>query len=125
MPSVPTLLNILGAILLAHAAYSTLHFRSIVQDLGGDGLLLQQSIPPMDVYIELGMSLFLLLCGQLIEMGPLQSAEVFSQHGRTPLVAPAYRTRNFSTHMWLLFQTRNHNLAKGGAMVRIALRGWI
>ena len=98
MPSVPTLLNILGAILLAHAAYSTLHFRSIVQDLGGDGLLLQQSIPPMDVYIELGMSLFLLLCGQLIEMGPLQSAEVFSQHGRTPLVAPAYRTRNFDLY---------------------------
>jgi Membrane magnesium transporter len=111
MPSVPTLLNTLAAILLAHAAYSTLHFRSLVQDLGGGGgddgssglLFLLPSIPPLDVYIELGMSFFLLLVGQLMEMGPLQSADVLSaHHHRTPLIAPAYRTRQFDLYTHLV-----------------------
>jgi hypothetical protein len=93
MTSLPTIMTTLGAVLMAHAAYSTLHFRSILHDLGD----VQEPIPPMDVYVELAISFLLLLVGQLIDMGRLQSADVFSPN-RTPLAAPAYRTRNFDIY---------------------------
>lgn len=96
---------------MAHAAYSTLHYRSILQDLG-DGVVLldDQPIPPMDVYIELILSFFMILIGQLIGMGSLQPVEVIivgasntkqqqqQQQHRRPLAAPAYRTRNFDIY---------------------------
>jgi len=96
MSALSTMMTTLGTVLMAHAAYSTLHFRSILQDLG-DGVVQQEAIPPIDVYIELVVSFILLLLGQLMGMGKLQSAEVFSQN-RMPLVAPAYRTRNFDIY---------------------------
>lgn len=87
------MMTTLGAVLMAHAALSTLHFRSILQDLED----VHEPIPPMDVYVELAVSFLLILMGQLMEMGRLQSVDVFSPH-RKPLVAPAYRTRNFDIY---------------------------
>ena len=89
----PSLLTVLGVILMAHAAYSTLHFRSILQDLGD----VDEPIPPLDVYLELALSFAMLLVGQLLDMGSLQSVDV-SAKGRKPLVAPRYRTRKFDIY---------------------------
>jgi hypothetical protein len=88
-----SLLSILGGLLMAHAAYSTLHYRSILLDLGDVG----EPIPPLDVYVELGLSFTMLLVGQFMNMGGLQSVDVMAQ-GRKPLVAPQYRTRNFDIY---------------------------
>ena len=79
---------------MAHAAYSTLHFRSILQDLGD----VNEPIPPLDVYIELGLSFVLLLVGELMATGSLQSADVFAPN-RKPLAAPLYRTRKFDIYL--------------------------
>ena len=93
MPSFSTLLTGIGAILMAHAAYSTLHFRSILQDLGD----VDEPIPPMDVYIEISISLFLVLVGQLMGAGTMQSVDVFAKNHRM-LAAPAYKTRKFDIY---------------------------
>mmetsp|Transcript_68787 Transcript_68787/g.199572 ORF Transcript_68787/g.199572 Transcript_68787/m.199572 type:complete len:101 (+) Transcript_68787:124-426(+) len=95
-------LTSIGAFLMAHAAYSTLHFRSILQDLGD----VQEPIPPMDVYVELAISFTLLLLGQLMGAGSLQSVEVFAPN-RKPLAAPAYRTRNFDIYTHLKPKDKN------------------
>lgn len=101
MPSVSSLLSIVGALLMAHAAYSTLHFRSILQDLGD----VNEPIPPLDVYVELGVSFTMLLLGELLGAGQLQSVDVFAQN-RKPLVAPAWRTRNFDIYECRLKPTK-------------------
>ncbi len=93
MASLSSLLTTVGALLMAHAAYSTLHFRSILQDLGD----VQEPIPPLDVYIEVALSFTMLLVGELMAAGSLQSADVFAKN-RKPLVAPQYRTRNFDIY---------------------------
>lgn len=93
MPSVSALLTFFGSLLLAHAAYSTLHFRSILQDLGD----VSEPIPPFDVYVELGVSFAMILVGQLVGAGSLQSVDVFAPN-RKPLVAPQWRTRDFDIY---------------------------
>lgn len=97
-----SLLTVLGGLLMAHAAYSTLHFRSILQDLGD----VEEPIPPIDVYVELGLSFVMLLVGELTSMGSLQSVDILAQ-GRKPLVAPQYRTRNFD-----IYEYRSKSAAK-------------
>jgi hypothetical protein len=94
MPSLASLLTGFGSVLMVHAAYSCLHYRSILQDLD-----LEESfaIPPADVYIEVGISFGVLLLGQLLGAGTFQSVEVFAKH-RRPLVAPVYRTRDFDIY---------------------------
>jgi hypothetical protein len=92
MPSAPT---VLGWVLMTHAAYSCLHYRGILLDYD-----LQEavSIPPMDVYIEVGAAFVSLLIGELIGSGSLQSVEVLGTQKRRPLVAPAYKTRDFDIY---------------------------
>ena len=111
-----------GAILMLHAAYSCMHYRSILQDLdlvatsssGSDGQHQDETetsssssetmmIPPIDVYIEVVIAFLLILLGELYGIGSLQSVElVVSAENevvkRKSLVAPAYRTRDFDMY---------------------------
>lgn len=88
----------MGAVIMMHAAYSCMHYRSILQDLD-----LQDdptyTIPPLDVYIEIAVSFGMILLGELIGIGSLQSVDIIaSATKRRPLVAPAYRTRDFDIY---------------------------
>ena len=94
MTAASSILTTVGVLLMAHAAYSTLHFRSILQDLGD----VNEPIPPLDVYVELVLSFVILFVGQLMATGSLQSADVFSPN-RKPLAAPLYRTRKFDIYL--------------------------
>ena len=94
MPSPSSILTGLGALCMVHAAYSCLHYRSILLDLDLEGNF---AIPPVDVYVEVGISFMVLLLGQLAGAGSFQSVEVFAK-GHRPLVAPVYRTRDFDIY---------------------------
>ena len=112
-----------GAILMLHAAYSCMHYRSILQDLdlvatsssGSDGQHQDETetsssssetmmIPPIDVYIEVVIAFLLILLGELYGIGSLQSVELVSVSAeenevkRKSLTAPAYRTRDFDIY---------------------------
>jgi hypothetical protein len=98
MPSVSSLLTALGSVLILHAAYSCLHYRSILQDLD-----LEESfqIPPADVYVEVGLAFVVLLVGELLGVGSLQPVEVTikaNQQKRRPMVAPNFKTRDFDIY---------------------------
>jgi hypothetical protein len=95
MPSLSSLLTCLGALLMLHSAYSCLHYRGILQDYD-----LQESIsiPPIDVYIEVGAAFLSLLLGEMIGSGSLQSVDVLGNQARRPLVAPPYKTRDFDIY---------------------------
>ena len=113
-----------GAILMLHAAYSCMHYRSILQDLdlvttsssGSDGQHQDETetssssssetmmIPPIDVYIEVVVAFVLILLGELYGIGSLQSVELVvsaeneNEVKRKSLTAPAYRTRDFDIY---------------------------
>ena len=111
-----------GAILMLHAAYSCMHYRSILQDLdlvatsssGSDGQHQDETetssssssetmmIPPIDVYIEVVIAFLLILLGELYGIGSLQSVELVvsaeNEVKRKSLTAPAYRTRDFDIY---------------------------
>ena len=114
-----------GAILMLHAAYSCMHYRSILQDLdlvttsssgsGSDGQHPDETetsssssetmmIPPIDVYIEVVVAFVLILLGELYGIGSLQSVELVvsaeneNEVKRKSLTAPAYRTRDFDIY---------------------------
>mmetsp|Transcript_11428 Transcript_11428/g.32901 ORF Transcript_11428/g.32901 Transcript_11428/m.32901 type:complete len:140 (-) Transcript_11428:514-933(-) len=124
MPSTAVFLKAAGALMIVHAAYSCMHYRSLLQDMdllsdtaaaatasssstAAESLSSAESaaateasimmIPPIDVYVELALAFGLLLVGELIGMGPLQSVEL-SGSKRTPLAAPAHRTRDFDIY---------------------------
>jgi len=118
MPSTFFLLKGTGALLMLHAAYSCMHYRSILMDLDLLDTTTASSasssvtetvasetvaVPPMDVYIELALAFGLLLLGELLGMGPLQSVELLQQDASSgsshkPLVAPAHKTRDFDIY---------------------------
>lgn len=136
MSSTSSIMTTVSMILILHSAYSCLHYRSILQDFN---LMTEDtvtttttststtttadtihgtttiSIPPLDVYIELSIAMFILFIGQLIGTGPLQSVEIISSTGtkdetqqqqqqqkkqppRKNLAAPAYLTRDFDIY---------------------------
>ena len=136
MPTLAFLLKGTGALLILHAGYSCMHYRSILMDLdlldatssssssaaAGDGAssgglgseaTTSMMIPPVDVYIEVALAFGLLLLGQLLGMGPLQSVELVSStenqdttssnstsknERHKPLAAQAYKTRDFDVY---------------------------
>jgi len=124
MPSTSLILKGTGAVLMLHAAYSCMHYRSILQDLdllssdndassGDEASATEDSttttmmIPPVDVYIEVAIAFFMILAGELISTGLLQSVELFHTSTSTTsttkrkhksLAAPAYRTRDFDIY---------------------------
>ena len=100
MPSISFVLKATGALLMLHAAYSCMHYRSILQDLD---LLEIRAGTPSDVYAEVAVSFFLVLLGELIAMGPLQSVEVLTTTSggtekKQPLVAHPHKTRDFDVY---------------------------
>mmetsp|Transcript_114148 Transcript_114148/g.233571 ORF Transcript_114148/g.233571 Transcript_114148/m.233571 type:complete len:140 (-) Transcript_114148:301-720(-) len=117
MPSAAVFLKGTGALLMLHAAYSCLHYRSILQDLdllsesgaGGGSSPAEfvespssspspgATIPPVDVYLEVALAFAVLLLGELVAMGPLQSVELVGGSGK-PLSAPSHRTRDFDVY---------------------------
>lgn len=99
------LFNGIGACLILHAAYSCLHFRNIVADLDlVDGGETAAFIPPFDVVVEcLGGFLVLLSSQIFISSGSLvpiaaTSSSLSSSRKQQPLVAPAYKTRDFEIY---------------------------
>ena len=122
MPSTSSLLSLVGIVGIFHAAYSCLHYRNILNDLdldeqqmisaggGGSGEdggspTATLMIPPVDVIVEVLFGFCCLLLGELVSMGSLQSvviggtsAAAASTHKHKPLIAPAYRTRDFDLY---------------------------
>jgi Membrane magnesium transporter len=98
MSPVSVFLSSAGAVLLLHAAYSCMHYRSILQDLDLNDDP-SYSIPPVDVYVEVAVSFGMIVLGELIGMGSLQPVDIFaSSKKRKPLMAPAHRTRDFDLY---------------------------
>jgi hypothetical protein len=100
MPSASFILSTIGGVLMLHSAYSCMHYRSLLQDMDliQEGSQNQYPIPPMDVYIEVAVAFGLILLGELISVGKLQPVDIFASQERKPLMAPAYRTRDFDIY---------------------------
>lgn len=91
--SVGLLLNITGAALLLHSAYSCLHYRTLVSELD---VMEEVNIPPLDVMLECVGGFFLLLITQLFfASGALVPV---NKKKKQSLVAPAYKTRDFDIY---------------------------
>lgn len=98
-----SILTTIGSLLILHAAYSCLHYRSLA--VAAD--LPDTSSPPADVVVEVIFGFFSCLVGQLL-CGPFHQVRVSGgpllgsiRKSRAEIVAPAYRTRDFD-----LFNTR-------------------
>ncbi|CAJ1954661.1 unnamed protein product [Cylindrotheca closterium] len=89
------ILSIIGWIMIVHSAYSCLHFRGILLDYD---LQDSVSLPPTDVYIEVGTGFLLLLISEIMGSGSFQSVDVLGPEKRRPLAAPAYITRGFDIY---------------------------
>ena len=87
------LLNLLGASLLLHSAYSCLQYRNLVRELD----LAEATIPPFDVVVECIGGFVVLLLSQLIEVGALVPVTI-NKEKRRALVAPSYKTRDFDIY---------------------------
>jgi hypothetical protein len=107
----PSFLTWIGSLLMLHAAFSCLHYRSILSDLDLDESTADADyrfpIPPMDVVAEVGIAFFIVLLGELATIGSLQPVEVIttsksggngSSKQRRPFQAPAYRSRDFDIY---------------------------
>lgn len=108
--SLSLVLNIMGASLMLHSAFSCLHYRNLVAELelgdnDNDGVT---TIPPMDVVVECMAGFFLLLMTQVtISSSTLVPVTVSSSSSKKKreLVAPAYVTRDFD-----IYSNRAHHL---------------
>lgn len=92
---------------MMHSAYSCLHFRGILLDYD-----LQESVslPPVDVYIEVGAAFALLLLSEIMGSGSFQVVDVLGTGKRRPLAAAAYKTRGFD-----IYENRSKALHKSKA----------
>lgn len=91
---VSQLLFATGSLLLLHAAYSCLHYRSLLKEL--DELESSvHTVPPMDVYFEVLSGWILLFMAELIRDG---SALQPVSRTKMSLIAPAYITRDFDIY---------------------------
>lgn len=102
---IPTALTSLGALLLLHAAYSCLHFKSLLQELDislddAGSIIAGRSIPPVDVYVECALGFLIVFVGQLLGPGKgnWQPCITTGKAKRRPLAAPAFRTRDFDIY---------------------------
>lgn len=100
MPKSTSMMNYLGIVVLLHAAYSNLHYRSILSSSTLD--LLQYGInptsPPIDVVLEVLIGFSLCLVATLIGSGPFTKV---TGDGRDQIKAPMHVSRDFD-----LFCTR-------------------
>jgi hypothetical protein len=93
-------MNYLGMIVLLHAAYSNLHYRSILSSSTLDVLQygINPASPPIDVVIEVLIGFSLCLMATLIGSGPFTKV---TGEGRNQIKAPPHISRDFD-----LFCTR-------------------
>ncbi|EEC45654.1 predicted protein [Phaeodactylum tricornutum CCAP 1055/1] len=88
-----------GTVLLLHAAYSCLHYRSLLQEL--EDAVLEDAdsthrLPPVDVWIEAISGFLILLVSELMRAG--SGLHPISKTGGTRLMAPSYQTRDFDIY---------------------------
>ena len=99
---ISTSLTSAGALLLLHAAYSCLHYKSLLQelDISLDDISDKRSLPPYDVYVECALGLLVVFAGQLLGpgAGSWQPCITSGNTKRRPLAAPAFRTREFDIY---------------------------
>lgn len=111
------LLTATGTLVLIHAAYSCLHYRSLLQDLE-DSLVetpvtalldstssstqqqqQHERIPPTDVWIEVIAGFLILLLAELTRSALVPvSNDTKSKVKKRPIMAPAYRSRDFDIY---------------------------
>jgi len=89
-----------GTVLLLHAAYSCLHYRSLLRELEDSGLEETQADEsyrmPRDVVLETGMGFVMLLLSELMQSG--SSLQPVVGPKQRPLVAPPYQSRDFDIY---------------------------
>lgn len=90
-----------GTILILHAAYSCLNYRSLLNELGEEDEAVTHSLyqlPPMDVWAEVLLGFVCLLFSELTRGGSaLRPIDIIAGKSK-PLMAPAYRTREFDVY---------------------------
>jgi Membrane magnesium transporter len=119
------LLLVTGSFVLLHAAYSLQHYRSLIQGLeeaatgvsmdievaagvGADAATTFHRMPPLDVWIELGVAFGLLLLSELIRSGSsLQPAAVRKGTRQKSVMAAPYVSRDFD-----VYASRSRGLVK-------------
>lgn len=95
---------IVGGLLLCHAAYSCLHYRELLRDLQDAGYEVSAAapLPPWDVWCEIIAGFFILLGCELTRSGsalrPVSTRGALGSKKFAPLVAPAYRSRDFDIY---------------------------
>ena len=104
MISVSQLFMVIGIIMVLHSAYSCLHYRELLRDLEESGFedaaaVESLPLPPMDVIVEVITGALLILISELVRTGSsLQPVTSKGGFRTRPVVAPAYRTREFDTY---------------------------
>jgi Membrane magnesium transporter len=119
-------LLIVGCVLIVHAAYSLQHYRSLVKDLveSSTGVSLdveedtslsssvEYRIPPLDIWIELGIAFVLLLISELNRSGSsfpqaiVKKGEVLrSKNPMKAVMAAPFMSRDFD-----IYNTRKSKL---------------
>lgn len=104
MPSLSHLITTTGAFLLLHAAYSCLHYRSVLEDWmesGYETTTSEEQVPPPDVILECALAWVLLLAAELMRSSS-GLRPVMNTGGRgvrlKPLVAPLYKSRDYDVY---------------------------
>ena len=104
MISVSQLFMVIGIIMVLHSAYSCLHYRELLRDLEESGFedaaaVESLPLPPMDVIVEVITGALLILISELVRTGSsLQPVTSKGGFRTRPVVAPAYRTREFDIY---------------------------
>jgi hypothetical protein len=95
------LLMAFGTLVLIHATFSCLHYRSLLLELD-DAEAESHPLPPMDVWVEIVAGFLILLLAELTRNGsslqPVSNATPFGAAKKRPLMAPAFRTRDFDIY---------------------------
>lgn len=106
-----------GSVLLLHAAYSLQHYRSLIQGLeeatAGVSMDVEVAdsavyrVPPVDVWIELGLAFALLLIAELTHPGSsLQTVAASQGVKQKPMMAAPFVSRDFD-----IYTSRGRGLA--------------
>jgi Membrane magnesium transporter len=89
------LLSAIGVLVLLHSAYSCLHYRMLLLELESETVSRKA---PLDVWIEIGIALVLVLTGELTRSGSALYPVRQKGAARRPLAAPLYKTRDFDIY---------------------------